>query len=124
MSRQQLAEVLTDSLPEESPEVLVQANFTALLEGLDFAAELEILGIGRMQFMRRRQMLVELRGLCMGLWRLALASSFPHNADQIFASFLRAYADRFPGKSSTQILERASQYWGMLQAKGYLQNDF
>lgn len=114
MNRQSLAETLMD----ESPEALVQANFAALLQGTDFTAELEILGIGRMQFMRRRQMLVELRGLYMGLWRLALDSSFPHDADAIFADFLRAYAVRYPDKVSGRVLERAEQYWGMLQAKG------
>ena len=84
---QNVAEVFDDkSVVQEALE-----NFAALLEDADFTAELELMGIGRMQFMRRRQMLVEWRGLYMALWRLALSSSFPQDAEHIFATFLHAY---------------------------------
>lgn len=80
---QNVAEVFDDkSVVQEALE-----NFAALLEDADFTAELELMGIGRMQFMRRRQMLVEWRGLYMALWRLALSSSFPQDAEHIFATF-------------------------------------
>ncbi|MBQ3060693.1 MAG: hypothetical protein IJD16_10350 [Desulfovibrio sp.] len=93
-------------------------KFSLLLEGLDFHEEMEILGIGRMQFMRRRQMTVELRGLYMGLWRLALGSSFPQDADTIFALYLQRYALTHPDRVSAKVLERAQEYWSMLQASG------
>ena len=73
---QNLAEVFDD----ESAVSEALENFAALLDDADFTAELELMGIGRMQFMRRRQMLVEWRGLYTALWRLALASSFPQDA--------------------------------------------
>lgn len=111
---QNLAEVFDDeSVAREALE-----NFVALLDGADFTAELELMGIGRMQFMRRRQMLVEWRGLYMALWRLALASSFPQDAERMFAAFLRSYDAAHPDKLSGRIMERARQYWGMLQPKG------
>lgn len=111
---QNLAEVFDDeSVAREALE-----NFAALLDGADFTAELELMGIGRMQFMRRRQMLVEWRGLYMALWRLALASSFPQDAERMFAAFLRSYDAAHPDKLSARIMERARQYWGMLQPKG------
>lgn len=93
-------------------------NFAALLEDADFTSELELMGIGRMQFLRRRQMLVEWRGLYMALWRLALASSFPQDAEEMFETFLRSYHAAHPDKISTRIMERAKEYWGMLQPKG------
>ena len=111
---QNVAEVLDDkSVVQEALE-----NFAALLEDADFTAELELMGIGRMQFMRRRQMLVEWRGLYMALWRLALSSSFPQDAEHIFATFLHAYRIAHPDKLSALIMERAQQYWGMLQPTG------
>ena len=93
-------------------------NFASLLDSADFASEFAIMGIGRMQFMRRRQMLTELRGLYMALWRLALASSFPHDADAMFDRFLETYRTNHPDKVSARTIERARGYWGMLQVKG------
>lgn len=93
-------------------------NFAALLEDADFTVELELAGIGRFQFLRRRQMILELRGLHMALWRLALARSFPRDADAMFATFLHGYLTRHPDKGARQAAERARQYWGMLQPTG------
>ena len=69
--------------PDESPAITQVAldNFAALLDDADFTAELELVGVGRFQFLRRRQMCLELRGLYMALWRLALSRSFPNDAD-------------------------------------------
>lgn len=111
---QNLAEVFDD----ESAVSEALENFAALLDDADFTAELELMGIGRMQFMRRRQMLVEWRGLYMALWRLALASSFPQDAERMFATFLRSYHAAHPDKLGSRIIERAQEYWGMLQPKG------
>ncbi|MDY3810433.1 hypothetical protein FYJ44_12140 [Desulfovibrio sp. PG-178-WT-4] len=111
---QNLAEVFDD----ESAVSEALENFAALLDDADFTAELELMGIGRMQFMRRRQMLVEWRGLYMALWRLALASSFPQDAERMFATFLRSYHAAHPDKLGSRIMERAQEYWGMLQPKG------
>lgn len=111
---QNLAEVFDD----ESAVSEALENFAALLDDADFTAELELMGIGRMQFMRRRQMLVEWRGLYMALCRLALASSFPQDAERMFATFLRSYHAAHPDKLGSRIMERAQEYWGMLQPKG------
>ena len=69
-------EASTDGAPSEAARAALE-NFKALLADADFTLELELLGIKRMQFMRRRQMQSELMGLYMALWRLALARSFP-----------------------------------------------
>lgn len=96
----------------------VLANFAVLLDDLDFTHELELLGLGRFQFMRRKQMQLELRSLSIALWRLALGSSFPHDADLIFEMFLRRFQHNHPAKSTPQIIERARGYWGMIQPLG------
>ncbi|MFT4300458.1 MAG: hypothetical protein QM579_01765 [Desulfovibrio sp.] len=93
-------------------------NFTALYADADFTVELAYLGVGRMQFLRRRQMLLELRGLYMALWRLALARSFPQDADVMFDTFLREYAAKHKDRASALVLTRGREYWGMLEPMG------
>lgn len=93
-------------------------NFAALLDGMDFEATLELMGIGRFHFMRRRQMKVALRGLYMALWRLALQSSFPQDGEAMFERFLHTYAETHTGRVPAQEIERARQYWRMLQPRG------
>ena len=106
--------------PDESPGITQVAldNFAALLDDADFTAEMELMGVGRFQFLRRRQMDLELRGLHMALWRLALSRSFPNDADAMFATFLHGYLSRHPQKGARQAAERARQYWGMLEPTG------
>lgn len=106
--------------PEEElpPAQEALENFAVLLEDADFAAELDLLGVGRFQFLRRRQMLLELRGLYIALWRLALSRSFPADADAMFAAFLHDFLRRHPDKAGRLVSERARQYWGMLQPTG------
>lgn len=104
----------------DKPDVIDEAlaNFAALIDDLDFGMELELMGIGRLQFLRRRQMQTELKGLYMALWRLALSRSFPGHADAMFATFLTTYAHTHPGKQAAAIVERAEEYWGMLAPTG------
>lgn len=105
---------------DERPNVIQTAldNFAVLLDDADFSIELELTGVGRFQFMRRRQMQVELRGLYLALWRLALARSFPEDCESMFATFLHAYLSRRPDAKVAKVAERARQYWGMLQPTG------
>ncbi|BAV92200.1 hypothetical protein [Candidatus Desulfovibrio trichonymphae] len=93
-------------------------NFEALLGDMDFTVELELMGIGRLQFLLRRQMLLEWRSLYMALWRLALDKSFPHDAGRIFDAFVRDYSAAHPDKQSAAGLVRAGEYWGMLAPAG------
>lgn len=93
-------------------------NFKALLADADFTLELELLGVKRMQFMRRRQMLTELMGLYMALWRLALARSFPFDAQSMFVLFQQEYTKAHKDKHSHRIVQRANEYWAMLEPTG------
>ena len=102
----------------ESAARLALKNFEARLADTDFAVELELMEIGRLQFLLRRQMLVEWRGLHMALWRLALEKSFPQDAEAIFAAFASEYQDARPDKQSAASVSRAGEYWGMLAPAG------
>lgn len=111
---QNLAEVIDEqSLVDEA-----LANFAALIDDLDYGAGLDLLGIGKFQFMRRKQFIIEFKGLYIALWRQALARSFPRFADDMFTIFLRRYARRHGGNAGAQITERATQYWGMILPHG------
>ncbi len=63
-------------------------NFEALLDQMDFKTELEMLGIGRIRFRLRRQVVEECTFLIVGLWYLALLRSFPQTCDEILAEFV------------------------------------
>lgn len=104
------------SSPYSTEEVL--DNFDALLRDAIFPKELHLLGVGRFSFLRRRQMLLELRALYIGLWRLALMRSFPTAYQEIFDAFLARYAKRHPDKDSACLLTRALEYVDMLHHKG------
>lgn len=109
-----LAEVIDDeTLVEEALN-----NFAAILDGADYNTPLEIMGIGRLQFLMRRQMTRELAGLYAALWRLALGRSFPKDADRMFTEFLKRYAKTHRGKAGTIVIERATGYWQMLEPCG------
>jgi len=111
-------ENLAEAIDERSLVDDALANFNAIIDDFDFNAELELLGIGRMQFLRRKQMIIEFKGLYIALWRLGLAHSFPRFADDMFTIFLRRYCRRHGDKTGAQISERATQYWGMILPHG------
>ena len=110
-------EASTDGAPNEAARAALE-NFKALLADADFTLELELLGIKRMQFMRRRQMQSELMGLYMALWRLALARSFPVDAPRMFELFQQEYVQAHKDKHSSHIVQRANEYWAMLEPRG------
>lgn len=93
-------------------------NFASYLETADYASVLDFMGIGKLQFLARKQMVSELQGLYTALWRLALARSFPENAEAMFREFLAKYPSEHPDKNSSKAMERAAQYWGMLEPGG------
>lgn len=90
-------------------------NFAVLLDDTDFTAHLHLMGVGRLHFTRRKQLLQEWRGLYVALWRLALGRSFPQDADAMLEAFLRSYRQRHKDKQTPQMLERAEQYWDMMR---------
>jgi len=97
----------------------VIANFQALIDSWDFSAELRQLGIGSMQIIRRKQMLLEFNGLFAGLWRLALSRSFPEDGQQIFEGYLKGCLNKpKSGKKAQLLVERSRQYADMIAMRG------
>ncbi len=100
---------------EETYERQARENFRALLNDMDFFEEMAILGLGRFQFSRRRRMAAEFRALYMALWRLALGSSFPDRADDMFSAFCREYMKRSRDRAAQDVVRRAGEYWAELR---------
>jgi hypothetical protein len=103
---------------DASAAEMARRNFAALLEDSDFSYELEMMGVGRLSFLLRRRMLIEWRGLYMGLWRLALEKSFPNTAEAIFADFAVRHRSVYPDSAHAESVVRAGEYWGMFASNG------
>ena len=102
------------SLPDMAEEVL--GNFSAILESMDFAQELELLGIRKLHFRQRKRAIRELRAMGIGLWRLGLKRSFPSDGEFLFERFmLGLYEQAHTNKEREQanafdLLVRARRY--------------
>lgn len=93
-------------------------NFAALIGDMDYNDAINLMGLGRFQFLRRKRMRLELMALYMALWRLALARSFPPHADAMFATFLAEYEGSHTGKACEGVTARAREYWAMIHPVG------
>ncbi len=116
---------MTQVLPDASitPAVYsseeVIGHFTALLEDTSFSTQLHYLGIKRAFVSpRRRRARRELQAMFIGLWKLALDSSFPQQAEEIFNEFLEKYSQGKPVKKSAQMCEKIRNYAEMLKTCG------
>lgn len=63
-------------------------------------------------------MLLELRGLYMGLWYLGLTRSFPERAEELFELYMQHHAELSPRKEDEQLRQRGRQYKDMLSGTG------
>ena len=100
-----------------SEEVI--SHFEALLEDTSFSTQLHYLGIKRVPMSpRRRRARQELQAMFIGLWKLALDSSFPQQAEEIFNEFLEKYSQGRPAKKSAQMCEKIRNYAEMLKTCG------
>ena len=61
--------------------------FQQLFDSFDFAHELQDMGITRLQILRRKKALRELKALTIAFWRLALEKSFPEDAEDFFTAY-------------------------------------
>jgi len=93
-------------------------QFLAVYNCFDFRAELEDIGITRMQFVRRKKAVRELRAICIALWGLALQKSFPKDAGLFFAEFREtAPVLAGGGKEAVRLHERVNEYIDLLAPK-------
>lgn len=93
-------------------------NFAALLQSMDFNAELNMLGLKRLLFWRRRRFRNEFRALTIGLWRLALVRSFPAHWQRIFDAFLKHWLDNMDNPDKASAFEgKVKNYVELLEKK-------
>jgi hypothetical protein len=93
-------------------------NFQALLENWDFNTELKRLGISAIHIIRRKQVLLELKGLFAGLWRLALTRSFPEDGQQIFEGYMqRCLSNPKNARNGQQLVDRSRNYAEMIAVR-------
>lgn len=102
------------SVTKYSAEEVIR-QFLGLYNCMDFKAELEDVGIGRFQFLRRKKALREFRALCISLWGLALQKSFPQDA----ADFFREFCEKSPvlaasGRDAARLRNRVNIYVDLL----------
>ena len=106
--------------PYTADEVL--ANFSAVLDSMDFARELAVLGVKRLHFRRRERLIRELRALSIGLWRLALHRSFPQDGETLFemvlARLAEAPAHSREAQRALDFIQLARGYVELLREKG------
>ncbi len=101
-----------------SADEVVQ-KFAALCADLDFIKEMQILGVSRWHFLRRRQLEREFRALYVGLWRLALVRSFPQQHVQIFHAYMLHLAKTAPSQAQAgQDSQLVLQYVELLRNRG------
>jgi hypothetical protein len=63
-------------------------TFAGLLATFDFAIELQEVGIGPLNVIKRRRAKRNFTALCIALWHVALEKSFPQDAAAFFTHFM------------------------------------
>lgn len=75
-----------DSLIKEQCQE-VAGNFMAMLSDFNYADEMELLNISRLNIVLRKNLTVEFETLYIALWYNCLKTSFPHSYEDIFREF-------------------------------------
>jgi len=115
--------------PYTADEVL--ANFSAVLDSMDFARELAVLGVKRLHFRRRERLIRELRALSIGLpqdgetmfemflARLAEAPAHSREAQRAldFIQLARGYVELLREKGDTDFMVASSHIVGLFKQK-------
>ena len=106
--------------PAERMHQEVLARFSSMLDTFDFNARISALGIGRMQFSRRRSARRELKAMYVGLWKLALNRSFPEKSGELFEKFLdpSAAGSRRKQAEAASFRELCLEYVKILEVEG------
>ena len=82
-----MSDANSDFLMEQYQDVA--NNFTALLSDFDYADEMELLNISRLNFVLRKNLSQEFEVLYIALWYNCLKTSFPETYEAIFQQFLK-----------------------------------
>ncbi len=103
---------------ELSPETIV-SRFQALLSSFDYQEELDILGIGKYSFNKKKKLIIEIKSLYVALWKIALEKSFPDNWNTYFKLFLEEIGSHLKCNAQTTqfIVRRIDVYDTLLAPK-------
>lgn len=88
----------------------VLAHFEELLASLELKQQIAELGCGMNSFFTKGRSLMEFNAMSIGLWKLALDKSFPAEAEDFFAEFLKSSETLGSGKKRTRMVELIGEY--------------
>lgn len=93
----------------------IAGNFMALLSDFNYADEMELLNIGKLNFIQRKNLSQEFEALYIALWYSCLQISFPQNYDEIFKQFITIeLPKKYKDLKLHQVIELAEQYIELL----------
>lgn len=94
------------------------ANFNALLKGVDFTCEFEILQVSNFQFKLKKTLTLELESLYIALWRFAMSHSLPVEGQLIFDSFIEEHTKQNTLEEANVFKDRINEYSDLLAIHG------
>jgi hypothetical protein len=95
----------------------VLKHFEAVLESLELKQQIAELGCGMNSFFTKSRSLMEFTAMCIGLWKLALEQSFPDEAEEFFAEFVKSSSTLGKGKKRGRMVELVNEYNELLAPK-------
>ena len=98
-----------DFLMEQNQDVA--NNFMALLSDFNYADEMELLNISKLNLIVRKNLSKEFETLYIALWYNCLKTSFPENYDAIFQTFLdNNLTTKYKGAKLEEIKNKIQLY--------------
>lgn len=87
---QRVSTVIDPQAEKSTPDALVN-TFKNLLEEADYAAFLNILGVGRFDFSRKKALRQIFMALCLGLWNLTMKRAAPDCQEEAYEKCLGSF---------------------------------
>lgn len=104
-----MSSVNEDFLMEQNQDVA--NNFMALLSEFNYADEMELLNISKLNFIVRKNLSKEFETLYIALWYNCLKTSFPENYEAIFQTFLENnLTQKYKGVKLQEITNKVQLY--------------
>lgn len=106
--------------PDETITRSIIQNFHTMLGELDYARELDVFNLGRMQLGKKKRLKAEFKALYVGLWRLGLKRTFPEAYANIFHIYMQFRLEENPREREKRLQENdlILQYVDVLAVHG------
>ncbi len=93
----------------------VASNFMALLSDFNYADEMELLNISKLNFIQRKNLSQEFEALFIALWYSCLQISFPNDYKEIFKLFIEEeLPKKYKDSKLHHVIELTEQYIELL----------